>query len=74
MWSQIVTASGQKGNINIQVFDGQSNTIGANWSQIVTGSARISSTKRPPQDIGKTAKGLVSKGENDNLTVPPPYG
>lgn len=44
------------------------------WSQIVTGSARISWTKRPPQDIGKTAKGLVSKGERDNLTVPLPYG
>ena len=38
MWSQIVTASGQKGNINIQVLDGQSNTLGTNWSQNVTSS------------------------------------
>jgi len=38
MWSQIVTTSGKKGSINIQILDGQRNKKHPNWSQIVTSS------------------------------------
>jgi len=60
MWSQTVTASDQKGNITIQVLDGQSNKPTQNWSQFVTSSlhppnsSQIVMSSTPPKNRGKS--------------------
>jgi hypothetical protein len=59
MRSQIVTGSGKKGDINIQVLDGQPNKQGANWSQFVTSS----------EMEGMRSQSVIASGGNSSQSV-----
>ena len=60
MRSQIVTGSGKKGDINIQVLDGQPNKQGANWSQFVTSSRKHRGARYRPYAFTEQGVAMLS--------------